>query len=229
MLSMLYSLAAPHSKPPRTVWWIHGARRANECALGNEVRQLLSSLGNSHHFVAFSNPGPTDRIGSDFNVSGHINLELLRDLSLPTEAEFYLCGPSTFLRDIKFALRELGVPQEFVHEELFGIVSTAGRPNPRSDTSTIHTTSIESDAPLVTFTRTGATFRWDKRFKNILELAETYEVPVKWSCRTGVCHVCECGLLDGQLSYAPAPLDDPATGNALICCSTPKSNVTFDL
>lgn len=47
--------------------------------------------------------------------------------------------------------------------------------------------------------------------------------------RTGVCHVCECGLLDGRLRYAPEPLDPPAIGNALICCSTPASEVELDL
>jgi len=70
---------------------------------------------------------------------------------------------------------------------------------------------------------------WDSRFKSILELAEACDVPVRWSCRTGVCHTCECGILDGRLQYAPEPLDRPALGNALICCSTPESAIELDL
>jgi ferredoxin len=52
---------------------------------------------------------------------------------------------------------------------------------------------------------------------------------VRWACRSGVCHNCESGLIEGELAYAPEPLDPPAEGNALICCSTPKTAVGFDL
>jgi ferredoxin len=81
----------------------------------------------------------------------------------------------------------------------------------------------------VSFTRSGLTVPWDNRFKSLLEFAEACDVPVRWSCRTGVCHMCECGLLDGSLRYAPEPLDRPAVGNALICCSIPESAVELDL
>ena len=40
-------------------------------------------------------------------------------------------------------------------------------------------------------------------FASILELAEACDVPVRWSCRTGVCHTCETGLLDGAVEYSP--------------------------
>jgi ferredoxin len=52
---------------------------------------------------------------------------------------------------------------------------------------------------------------------------------VRWSCRTGVCHNCESGLIAGAVSYAPDPLDPPADGNVLICCSRPRSDVVIDL
>ena len=67
------------------------------------------------------------------------------------------------------------------------------------------------------------------RFNSLLELAEACSVPVRWSCRTGVCHNCESGLVDGSVQYAPEPLDPPADGNVLICCSTPRSDVQLDL
>jgi hypothetical protein len=41
--------------------------------------------------------------------------------------------------------------------------------------------------------------------------------------------MCECGLLDGSLRYDPKPLDWPAAGNALICCSTPESAISLNL
>ena len=54
-------------------------------------------------------------------------------------------------------------------------------------------------------------------------------MPVRWACRTGVCHTCETGLLSGTVDYAPDPVDDPADGNALICCSQPRGDLVLDL
>jgi ferredoxin len=54
-------------------------------------------------------------------------------------------------------------------------------------------------------------------------------VPVRWSCRTGVCHTCETDLLSGTVSYAPDPVEEPADGSALICCSQPRGDLVLDL
>jgi ferredoxin len=54
-----------------------------------------------------------------------------------------------------------------------------------------------------------------------LELAEACDVPVRWFCRIGVCHTCECGLISGSVKYDTEPLDAQVVGNLLICCSRP--------
>ena len=66
-------------------------------------------------------------------------------------------------------------------------------------------------------------------FGSLLELAEACDVPVAWSCRTGVCHTCECGLVDGDVDYLPDPLETPEDGRVLICCSRPTSDVALEL
>ena len=121
-----------------------------------------------------------------------------------------------------------GVPPDAVHQEVFGAGNSteSGRakeakvPHPPAGSQ-----GRELSCPSL------AVVWWckcDNRFKSLLEFAEACDVPVKWSCRTGVCHMCECGILDGELRYAPEPLDQPAAGNALICCSTPESQVNLD-
>jgi ferredoxin len=52
---------------------------------------------------------------------------------------------------------------------------------------------------------------------------------VRWSCRIGVCHTCETAVISGTVRYAPAPVDDPADGDALICCSQPRDDLVLDL
>ncbi len=83
--------------------------------------------------------------------------------------------------------------------------------------------------PPVSFARSGITAAWDPKFRSLLELAEACDVPVRWSCRTGVCHTCMTGLIDGSIVYNPEPLERPATGNVLVCCSQPNAAVTLDL
>jgi NAD(P)H-flavin reductase len=48
-------------------------------------------------------------------------------------------------------------------------------------------------------------------------------------CRTGVCHNCESGLVWGAVAYEPQPLEKPADGNLLVCCSQPIGDVVIDL
>src|SRR4051794_21643785 len=75
------------------------------------------------------------------------------------------------------------------------------------------------------FARAGLTVSWDSKIQSLLELAETCDVPVRWSCRAGVCHTCECGLISGSVKYDPEPLEPAAAGNLLICCSRPQEDV----
>ena len=83
--------------------------------------------------------------------------------------------------------------------------------------------------PLIAFSRSNLSVAWDPSFASLLELAEACDVPVRWSCRTGVCQECETGLVSGEVRYRPDPLEPPAPGNALICCSQPSREVTLDL
>ena len=83
--------------------------------------------------------------------------------------------------------------------------------------------------PLISFSRSNLSVPWDPSFASLLELAEACDVAVRWSCRTGVCHTCETGLVSREVSYRPDPLEQPAPGSALICCSQPASEVALDL
>jgi hypothetical protein len=44
-----------------------------------------------------------------------------------------------------------------------------------------------------------------------------------------VCHTCETPLIAGALGYDPDPVEAPADGSALICCSRPCDHVVLDL
>ncbi len=97
-----------------------------------------------------------------------------------------------------------------------------------------YSASFHSDdpntGPLVSFARSGIAAHWKpSAYQSILELAEACDVPVRWSCRAGVCHSCESGLVSGEVVYGPEPLDQPADGNVLVCCAQPSSDLVIDL
>jgi ferredoxin len=127
-------------------------------------------------------------------------------------------------RDLSAGRLTWGVAPARIHSEIFGSEPLEGAeraPHPPP--------GVPGAGPEVAFTTSGVTVRWDPAFGSLLELAETCDVPVAWSCRTGVCHTCECGLVDGEVAYLTDPLEPQEHGRALICCSHPISDVALEL
>jgi ferredoxin-NADP reductase/MOSC domain-containing protein YiiM len=227
VISMLHSLVAERSQ--REIWWIYGARNRVEHPFAEESRSLLKQLSRGRGYTVYSRPAAIDQVGADFDAPGHIDAALLERIGVSQGSDFYLCGPSSFLQNMRDGLRNWGVLTENVHTEIFGSLEaiTPGM------SQVIHTPHLPQGAPgsgpAVSFARSGITAAWDPKFGSLLELAEACDVPVRWSCRAGVCHTCMTGLIGGSILYNPEPLERPASGNVLVCCSQPNAGVTLDL
>jgi len=229
VMAMLYALAA--ARTARPVVWLYGARDGQHHPFAAEVRRLLGGLTHGRRWVCYSAPGPADTMPGDYDVSGHLSHAVLERVGLPRDADVYLCGPARFMAEMKDVLARLGVAPERIRAELFngnesltpGVVGATKRPS--------HAPEHDADTgPLVSFARSGIAAHWNpSAYGSVLELAEACDVPVRWSCRTGVCHNCESGLVWGEVVYAPEPLDRPAEGNLLVCCARPVGDVVVDL
>jgi ferredoxin len=134
------------------------------------------------------------------------------------------------MADIAAALTSRGAAPDRVSTEVFGpadaitpgvVNGSARSPHPPSGTP--------GTGPSISFSRSNLSVPWDPSFSSLLELAEACDVPVRWSCRTGVCHTCETGLISGDVDYRPEPLEPAEPGTALICCSQPAGELTLDL
>ena len=230
VLAMLQALAAEHSRRP--VWWLHAARNSENHPFADEVRALLPRLPAGRSFVCYSRPLSTDRRGVDYTMAGRLGPEVVRGLKPPPDAEAYICGPDAFMEDMTGALEACGLPSSQIHTEVFGSVSAI---NPGVVTGSVRAPhqpdhpAEGAPGPSVSFVRSGLTVSWHPGYRTLLELAEACDVPVRWSCRTGVCHTCETALLAGQVDYSPQPVDPPAEENALICCSAPTADLVLDL
>ena len=221
VMAMLHALAREQSD--REIWWLHGARSRREQAFAAEAHALLATLPNVRAHVYYSRPGSGDR-------PVRLSASLLAELEPPRDAEAYLCGPAPFMEEISAGLAAIGLDASHLHTEPFGpapgltpgIASAPARvPHPPA--------GEPGGGPTVEFARSNLAIPWREDFASLLELAEACDVPVRWSCRTGVCHNCETTLIAGALDYEPDPVEPPAAGGALICCSRPRDDVVLDL
>ena len=212
VLAMLHALATEHSK--RQVMWLHTARDGQHHPFAGEVRRLMQELKNGRSYVCYTRPDSIDHVGEDFNATGRFSQSVFDELGFPRDADVYLCGPIRFMADMREALTAFGVASERIHIEIFnggesftpGVVGAVPRtPHPPADEA--------NTGQLVSFARSGISGHWNRsRYGSLLEIAEACDVPVRWSCRTGVCHNCESGLISGSVVYDPEPLDNPPKG-----------------
>jgi ferredoxin-NADP reductase/ferredoxin len=230
VLAMLHSLAGTTANHVREIWWCYGARNGREHPFAAEVRDILTSLQGGHSCVVYSKPENQDRLGEDYDAVGHLTLAFLQERALPQTADFYLCGPPAFLAELTEALRAWNIPDSRIHSETFGAGPSLTPGIAGAPAKSPHPPAGEpGSGPAVSFARTGLTVPWSARFGSLLELAEACDVPVRWSCRVGVCHTCQTGKISGSVKYSPTPLDQPADSDVLICCATPVSEIELDL
>lgn len=217
VLAMLHALSAAGSR--RDIWWLHTTRNRESQAFAEEVTSLVGSLPHARQQVFYT------------ETQGRLRRESLAALGLPAEATVYLCGPTQFMDDMRNDLIGIGFDPSRIHSELFGalpainpgIVGSGERRPPHPPAGPLGT------GPAITFARSGLAVDWSPRFRSILELAEACDVPTRFSCRSGVCHVCATGIISGATAYVQRPLEAPADGAVLICSAAPENDVVLDL
>lgn len=226
VMAMLHALASEKSQ--RQVWWIYGARNRGEHLFADESRSLLKQLRSGRSYIVYSQPATGDRPDADFDAAGRIDTDLLQRIGVTPNCDFYLCGPPSFLASMRDGLQKWGAPAANVHTEIFGALESM-TPGMAQVAHTPHLPNgPPGSGPSVSFARSGITTAWDSKYQSLLELAEACDVPVRWSCRTGVCHSCMTGLINGSIRYNPEPLEKPAPGNVLLCCAQPEIDVVLD-
>jgi ferredoxin-NADP reductase/MOSC domain-containing protein YiiM len=225
VLAMLHALAFAHSTRP--IWWLHTTRNGTTHAFAGEVTTLLQSLPNAHRHVFYTHGEKS----AGFVTCGRLDSQAIAALGLPADAAVYLCGPAQFMTDMRDACTGAGIDAGNIHTELFGalppinpgIVGPTQRRRPHPPAGTPGT------GPSITFARSGLAVNWSPEYRSILELAEACDVPTRFSCRSGVCHVCVTGVVAGTAAYFQAPLEEPDEGEVLICSAAPSSDLVLDL
>ncbi len=217
VLAMLHALAEAGSD--RDIWWLHTTRSPETQVFTTEVTSLIESLPHARQRVFYTQTG--DRMDH----------RSLAALYLSSDATAYLCGPTQFMTDMRDALVSIGLDSAHIHTELFGalpainpgVVETGQRQPPHAPPGTA------GQGPSITFSRSGLTVNWSPDYGSILDLAEACDVPTRFACRSGVCHVCVTGVVAGTTTYVQSPLEPPEPGTVLICSAAPETDLVLDL
>jgi ferredoxin-NADP reductase/MOSC domain-containing protein YiiM len=220
VMAMAHALAT--AKKPRQVWWLHTTQSAATHAFAAEAAELLNSLPNAHSHIFYSR-------GDDGPM--RLDRQSVTALGLPTDATAYLCGPASFMDDMREALAAAGLDPARIHTELFGALPPINpgvvgappsvRPHPPKGSP--------GHGPRITFARSGLSVDWSPGFHTLLEFAEACDVPTRYSCRSGVCHTCATAVIEGATDYREPPLDEPTDGTVLLCTATPRTDLVLDL
>ncbi|VWD16574.1 pyridoxamine 5'-phosphate oxidase [Burkholderia lata] len=216
MIAMLRRALAD-DQPSRRVVFVHGAREVADRPFAAELARIAADDErlSLHWFDSHPHEGSAAH-------TGRIDIAQLKRLLSFDDYDFYLCGPSAFMRDLYDGLRALNVPDERIRFEAFGPSSVT-----RSATRTSATPAVET-VP-VTFRRTGREAAWTPADGNLLEFAEGQRVEVPSECRSGSCGTCATRVLSGTVDYEQAPDAPVEPGCALLCVARPAKGATEPL
>ncbi|WP_175862951.1 pyridoxamine 5'-phosphate oxidase family protein [Burkholderia cepacia] len=200
--------ALADDRPSRRVVFVHGARDAADRPFAAELARIAAADArlSLHWFDSHPHDGSAAQ-------AGRIDIAQLKRLLTFDDYDFYLCGPSAFMRDLYDGLRALNVPDERIRFEAFGPSSVA-----RSAT---RTTGAPAAGVPVVFRRTGRDAAWTPADGTLLEFAEGQRVAVPSECRSGSCGTCATRVLAGAVGYEQAPDAPVEPGCALLCVARP--------
>ena len=129
----------------------------------------------------------------------------------------YTCGPDRYMSAVMNAAEEAGFPEEARHLEYFSVPELP---------------DYENHPFTVKLVRSGKTFEIpaDKTATDVL-LANGIHVDMK--CEDGICGVCKCGLISGEVAHRDFVLSKSQRASSIILCQSraahPGGEVAIDL
>ena len=117
ILSMLQELVAKN--PQRPVKVLHVARTTDDFALKTEVREAVAKLEKGECAVYLTRATETKEMCPCFKL-GRPDAAAVAALKPAAESDVYICGPVSFMDDMRETFVAAGVPAANVHSEAFG-------------------------------------------------------------------------------------------------------------
>lgn len=116
LLSMLEDIVSRPQVGHAPVTWIHGCRSEQVHAFKDRIAEISSIYQQINQHIFYEDiAAPAEN-----SYPGRVELDVLKNEILETQADYYICGPAPFIRKHYEYLIANGVPQEAIHFEEFG-------------------------------------------------------------------------------------------------------------
>jgi uncharacterized protein len=214
-LAMARALADARSERP--VDFVHVVRDLGSLPHRDELQHDVRRLPRGRLHLYVTRPRPEDTMAEHHpgRPDGTLITGILTD---PASTEVHLCGPTSFMTDMRAAVLAAGVPANSIRYDAFyapRTVDITPRPAPYA-------------GPFqVTYRATGATAKWTPESGTLLELAESQGLSLPVGCRAGACGTC-AATVHGSTAYLVDPLVEPRDGQVLLCCSVPAADLVVE-
>jgi nitric oxide dioxygenase len=122
MVSILNSIVAAGSTRP--VSFVHGARSAHTQAFTEHIKSITERHPNVTATIFRSGEENNEKRGLDYHFDGRISLAKVDHKTLflnNPNAEYFICGPTSFMNDVRRFLEQAGVNAERINLELFDV------------------------------------------------------------------------------------------------------------
>lgn len=147
------------------------------------------------------------------NYITRISLEKIVNKYEKNKLEFYLCGPEIMTNKLIEDLRYLGIAKDKIHRELF-LITAQNQEN----------AAQKAQVSAKVF---GEMYRFEvKEGKTILQSALDQNIPLPFSCQSGLCSMCKMKCTEGKVSMKNNQVlseQDLKAGYILTCQALPQT------
>jgi uncharacterized protein len=199
---------------------LYAARSIAERAFDAELAALASQAGGAVRIIRLLKDTAGAVFGKDYEATGLIDTDMLRELLSFDDYDFLMCGPPPFMQAIYDGLRDLNISDDRIHAESFGPASLQRQ----TGHSPVPMLPAPATVPVpVAFAASGKEARWIPGSGSLLDLAEARGLSPEFSCRGGNCGTCRTRIVEGAVTYPAPPGFEIGNEEALICCAVPAS------
>ncbi len=222
---------------PGKIYFLIVAKTDQDLIFGEEILSLERQFPRLHVCVTLTRSEESSTWeGERGRTSASLLQRFVPDL---VRVPVYLCGPHEMMDATRALLREVGVPDSFVHTEAFSGKKSAIEPaaevpqpiNVNIARPATHVTPVKVNATAsIRFVRSQIQTAIPSD-TTILEAAEAASIDLPFECRSGICGQCKLSLTEGQVQMDcqdALSASEKAAGFVLACQAKPLSNLVVD-
>ena len=217
LLSMLNMIYETGSK--QKVHFFYAVLCSTDHIMKKHLAYIADMHPNIHLHVFYASPLPSDEPGLDYQQSGYLTVEKLKQILPSNNFTFYLCGPPAMLAKLHEGLENWGVPLNDICYEAFGPASIQARSNLSVDTQVRHQ---------ISYLLTDYQAYWEPKYETLLQFSEAHGINMRSGCRSGRCGICMTRMSSGEVRYITPPQVELPSGNCLPCIATPLKQIEIE-